>query len=260
MYLIIPFFFFFPLFFYYYFHLFDQDFEHDESFTIANMIIYDGHAIIMDCMFFFWVGRLHEQRGIDHLAWLLIVWLGGSFASMETKFTFLQHSVTLYDMHCTWPYKLWIFVIIVIAICTVITIWHIQYAISINRLFLKMIEMSLCVLLFMIPPMTSPYFHFHHWFAGWLVGMHCNYDVWWSRAAMAWCWGCYINGIAVYGRDPLMTCGYSFYLSAGGHCPYLDCYIDMYEEWLHGNHTDEDYAPMIAHDWRNCSADGDYIP
>lgn len=44
------------------------------------------------------------------------------------------------------------------------------------------------IFFFMAPVMTSSYFHFHHWFAGWLIGMHANFDVWWSRAAMAYCW------------------------------------------------------------------------
>ena len=34
------------------------------------MIVYDGQPILMDTMFFFVIGRLYEQRGIDHLAWL----------------------------------------------------------------------------------------------------------------------------------------------------------------------------------------------
>lgn len=36
---------------------------------------------------------------------------------------------------------------------------------------------------------------------------------------MAWCWGMYVNGIAVYGRDPLLTCDYALFLVHDQHCP-----------------------------------------
>jgi hypothetical protein len=218
------------------------------------MILYDGQPILMDTMFFFVVGRLYRQRGVDHIAWLLVAAASGLFDSLETDFTFLQHSVTLYSMHCLWPWSLWIFAISIVALCAIVLYLHIRTLVEHKQLGMKIFEMSLCMILLMVPPMTSPYFHFHHWFAGWLLGMHCNLDVWWSRLTMAWCWGSYINGIAVYGRDPLLTCGYSFYLSYSSHCPYLKCYIDAMR-----NHTQTTYKIMEAQDWRVCEAD-DYLP
>lgn len=218
------------------------------------MIVYDGQPILMDTMFFFVVARLYQQRGIDHLAWLLTMIASGTFTSMETWFPFLQHSVTLYSMHCLWPWTLWIFAVTVVALCSILVFLHIRYLIDRNLLGIKIVEMSLCVIVFLLPPLSSPYFHFHHWYAGWLVGMHANFDVWWSRLTMAWCWGAYINGIAVYGRDPLLTCGYAFYLSYSLQCPYLQCYIDAME-----NYTDSGYKIMEAQDWWNCSAT-DYLP
>lgn len=231
-----------------------QEFENDSSYTVPDMVLYDGHAILMDTMVFFVVGRLYQQRGVDHLAWIAMAFLSGLFSSGETKFKFLQNSVTLYSMHCIWPWQLWLFVVVVIALCGLLIFKHVQYLHDRQLLLMKATEMSLCVLLFLVPPMTSPYFHFHHWFAGWLVGMHCNIDVWWSRLTMAWCWGAYINGIAVYGRDPLLTCGYSFYLSYGDHCPYLQCYIDAMHNKSHSH-----YKPMVPQDWWNCTAE-DYKP
>ena len=208
----------------------------------------------MDTMFFFVIGRLYEQRGIDHLAWLGVMLLSGLFTSVETIFPFLQHAVTLYSMHCLWPLELWIFALVVVALCSVVVVLHVRYVLQQGTFFVKVMEMGLTVIFFMLPPMTSPYFHFHHWFAGWLVGMHCNFDTWWSRLTMAWCWGAYINGIAVYGRDPLLTCGYSFYLSYSLRCPYLQCYVDEMQ-----NHTHSNIIIMEAQDWWNCTAT-DYQP
>ena len=118
---------------------------------------------------------------------------------------------------------------------------------------MKFIELILSVLFLLLPSASSPFMHLHHWFAGWLLGMHANFDVWWSRATLAWCWGLYINGIAVYGRDPLLTCGYTLFLSKQQGCPYLDCYLDGLS-----TPPSEDIPPvkeMKTPDWKNCSAD-----
>ena len=233
-----------------------QDLENDESYTVGDMILYDGQPILMDTMFFFVLGRLYEKRGVDHPAWLMVAFFGGLLKSLETKVPLLQASVTLYNMYCRWPWQLWAFAIVMVVLIAVVIFYHVRYAIRQNIWVMKMIEMTFCVCLFLVPPLSSPYFHFHHWFASWLLGMHLNFDVWWSRLCMAYCWGDYVNGIAVYGRDPLLTCGYAFYLSATGRCPYLQCYIDALQDT---NHTHSDYQPMEAQDWWNCSAEN-YLP
>jgi hypothetical protein len=113
--------------------------------------------------------------------------------------------------------------------------------------------MMLCFSFFLFPLTTSKYFHMHHWFAGWCFGMHCNFDVWWSRAIMAWCWGAYINGIATYGRDPALTCEYAYFLTVDQKCPYVQCYLEAL--LLPHNMTNVTHVKeMIAPDWRNCSA------
>ena len=91
-------------------------------------------------------------------------------------------------------------------------------------------------------------------YAGWLIGMHCNFDVWWSRAAMAWCWDMYINGIAVYGRDPILTCEYAYFLSMDNHCPYMKCYTEAMQHKNETGHSN--VTEMIPVDWRNCTAEG----
>ena len=65
---------------------------------------------------------------------------------------------------------------------------HVYRAWRTRVLFVKLVEISMAVFFFLAPVMTSRYFHLHHWFAGWLLGMHANFDVWWSRAVMAYCW------------------------------------------------------------------------
>jgi hypothetical protein len=140
-----------------------------------------------------------------------------------------------------------------------------------GRLWIASVELLACVGVFVLPVLASPYAHFHHWFAGWLLGMHANlHHKWWSRAAMAYCWGMYVNGIAVYGRDPLLTCDYARFLLRDQNCPVetadgaamspeedLGGMVPLLGEmlWRLVYSLDDDETPDLP-DWRNCSSSG----
>jgi hypothetical protein len=175
----------------------------------------------------------------------------------QNYFPWLQHSVTLFQMHCVWPWQLWVFVAALVPTIGSLVVFHVVRAYQKRLLLMKLVELSCCAFFFVAPLAPSPYFHLHHYFAGWLIGMHCNFDVWWSRAAMAYCWGMYINGIAVYGRDPVLTCEYAYFLSVDMKCPYTACYMEALKELANQttaqNVTVEEMVPV---DWHNCSASG----
>jgi hypothetical protein len=232
--------------------------ESDPRMRLPDLWLYEGNLVVLDSVLFFVVGRMHRQRGVDHLAWMAWMLAANLYASGITNLAFLRHSVTLYEMRCKWPWKLWAFVGLILPLVVAIILLHVRRAVRDGVFVVKLIEMILSVVLFLIPPLTSDYFHLHHWFAGWIIGMHCNFDVWWSRATMAWCWGLYVNGIAAYGRDPLLTCGYAYWLSTDLRCPYMQCYLDALEQAAMQNDTAANHTvkPMITPDWRNCSADG----
>jgi hypothetical protein len=231
--------------------------DRDKSLKLWHIWVFDGNLIVMDSVVFFLVGRLWKQRGIDRLGWILPVILSNAYFESQNFFPWLQHSVTLFQMHCVWPWKLWVFVIILIPTIGSLVLCHVVRAYRKRILLMKLVELSICAFLFVAPLAPSDYFHLHHWFAGWLLGMHCNFDVWWSRFAMAWCWGMYINGIAVYGRDPVLTCEYAYFLSLDQKCPYTQCYLEALKEQAehphNATHTVHEMAPS---DWRNCSASG----
>jgi hypothetical protein len=231
------------------------DWEHDTQIKLSEIWTYEGNLIATDILFFFVVGRLWKQRGVDHFQWLCWVVAANFYSSYITNFSMFQHSFTLYEMHCRWPLQLWVFFVCVILLVAALAVLHVIKAYQQNILVQKSLEMILCVFFLLGPFLGSPYFHLHHWYAGWIVGMHLNFNVWWSRAAMAWCWGCYINGIAVYGRDPVLTCGYAFFLSQDQHCPFLNCYLKaLMDPDHHTGHKNDTQAPMVPPDWRNCSS------
>ena len=85
--------------------------------------------------------------------------------------------------------------------------------------------------------------------------MHSTNDVWWSRLTMSVLWGIYIHGIAVWGRDPILTCAISLYRSENGQCPFL----------ISDNYTLEVLTNVSAAGWQHtCDTNNettiDYIP
>jgi len=233
-------------------HLFD---DRDRVLRIAHIWRYESDLIVRDCFVFFVVGRLWEKRGIDHIAWMGTALLANLYFESQNFVGFLQHSVTLFQMHCIWPWELWVFALVLVVAAGGLVAAHVLKAWRDRLVVAKLMELALCVLFFMAPMITSDYFHMHHWYAGWLMGMQFNYDVWWSRLAMAWCWGMYVNGIAVYGRDPVLTCEYAYFLTIDNRCPYISCYLEGLADV---NNTD--VKEMVPVDWRNCSATDDYQP
>lgn len=206
-------------------------------------------------MFFFVIGRLWRQRGIDHPAWMFVLIFSMFYSSFVTNFSIFQHAFTLYEMHCRWPWQLWVFVAMAVPVVLGVALAHFVKAWREKIVVQKCIEIAFCLTFLLLPLVQSSFFHFHHWFAGLLVGMHFNFDVWWSRAAMAWCWGAYMNGIAVYGRDPVLTCAYAYFMSVTQRCPFVECYLEGLNSADHLDHNNHTVTEMEHPDWRNCSAD-----
>ena len=229
-----------------------KDWERDLDYTLLDMLVYDGNLVVLDTVVFFVMGRLHRKRGVDHLAWMGLSWLSATYTSWSYTFSFLQHSATLYEMHCRWPWQLWTFAILLVVLGAFLVVRHVLHFYHKAQLSLKLVEIAVTLFLFVLPQALNANFHFHHYAAGWLLGIHANADTWWSRATMAWCWGQYINGIAVYGRDPPLTCGYAYYVSIDQTCPYLDCYV--HQITTSTNETQTVYNDLPTPDWRNCSS------
>mmetsp|Transcript_20315 Transcript_20315/g.49814 ORF Transcript_20315/g.49814 Transcript_20315/m.49814 type:complete len:288 (-) Transcript_20315:386-1249(-) len=240
--------------------------DRDRKLQLWQIAVFEGNYIVSDCIIFFMVGRLWKQqrRGVDHLAWILMALLCNVYFECQHFFSWLRHSATLYEMHCIWPWQLWAFTGTILPLIGGVVFLHIQKAWRDGILVIKLFEIAFFALFYLGPTISSPYFHFHHWFAGWILGMHCNYDVWWSRAAMAWCWGMYINGIAVYGRDPILTCEYAYFVATDNRCPFVDkATRSLYNHDTFGYSLflEESSFNMLTKmdppaDWRNCSAHG----
>ncbi len=236
--------------------------DRDQTLTLVEIAMYEGDSIFRDLLFFFVVGRMHQRSGLDTIEWIGYGLLANLYFESQTLFEWMQHSATPYEMHCLWPWQLWLFAILVVVVSGGLGIAHAVVAHRDGKLGRMLLEILFCVSAFIVPVSFSPYAHFHHWFAGWFLGMHANlHTKWWSRATMAYCWGTYVNGIAVYGRDPLLVCDYARFIARDQGCPMP---INDYESvaWTTTT-TTTTMNPFSAFfftddppDWRNCTSSG----
>lgn len=211
------------------------------------MVLFDGNHIALDLVVFFVVGRLYESSSVDSMGWI-IPSLGSAIvlSLIASRANTLHHSITAYEIHCTWTWQFWAVILCGAFPCIVglITL-HLVHAAKQQVLLQKFLELLIAFLIFFAPYITSSFFHLHHWYYAWALGMHANAkDVWWSRLTMSTLFGVYLNGIAIFGRDPVMTCAVTLYQSQNQQCPYLG------DE----NYTLDALSSLNEPNWHNCSA------
>ena len=221
------------------------------------MILFDGNHIVLDVVVFFVVGRLYETPSVDSLSWI-VPSIGGAItlSLVASNSESLHHSLTAYEMHCTWTWQFWA-VLLLGALPTIagLVVAHLVYAARQQSMLQKLLELVLGFSIFLLPYASTPFFHLHHWYYAWCLGMHANANNWWSRLTMSLMWGIYLNGIAIFGRDPIMTCAVTVYQAQNQQCLFL----------LNENCGLKDLAmssSMIAssRDWSpNCSEPSNYL-
>ena len=234
-----------------------QDSERDTDYSIQQMILYDMNHISLDIIVFFMIGRLYNQRGVDYLSWIVPCICSSSLLLCgATRFPSLRHTFTAYDIHCFWTWQMYVIILGIFVPLVIGTIGkHIHYA-AYSRsaeytLLQKLFELCITLLIWFVPYMSHPFFHLHHWYYAWLFGMHCNFNIWWSKLTMSILWGIYIHGIAVWGRDPILSCAVSLYRSQNGQCPFL----------VSNDYTLDELSTVSGTGWETtCDETIDYVP
>mmetsp|Transcript_1845 Transcript_1845/g.4857 ORF Transcript_1845/g.4857 Transcript_1845/m.4857 type:complete len:417 (-) Transcript_1845:1638-2888(-) len=228
--------------------------KRDETLGLFQLLVYDGSQITTDVLAFFVVGRLHEQDapGVDTIEFvlpLLLVAVVQSWAA--THLASLQHSITPKELKCDWTWPMYA---VVFGGCLPLlgglVLAHAREALKRGTGLRKLVEVGLCLGVVLAPYGVSnddynnddynddndalrSFVHWHHWYWAWVLGMHCNFHArWWSRLPMSFLWGVYVNGVAIFGRDPVLGCAVSLYRSQSQECfPYLK------ENYGYGNYT-----------------------
>jgi hypothetical protein len=138
--------------------------DRDQNLQLWHIWRYEGNLIVFDTIVFFLVGRLWKQRGVDHVAWVVPMLLCNVYFESQHFIFWLRHSVTLYEMHCVWPWQLWAFVAVLVPSIGALVLSHVWRAYQKRILILKIMEIGICAFFFLVPMVGSAYFHLHHWY------------------------------------------------------------------------------------------------
>lgn len=175
----------------------------------------------------------------------------------EANLWFLRHSFSTYEIMCNWPWELFVYCIFVGVFSVTLIVWHVKRLMMEKRTISHLLEILLSCSVFILPIMSHPNFHLHHWYIARIVGMHLNSSDIFSQAVQAFFWGQYMNGVAVWGRDPVLTCAYAYYISTDINCAYMNCFLD-HDNSTNTTTNNDHYKSFVSPDWHNCSAS--YVP
>ncbi|EKX39483.1 hypothetical protein GUITHDRAFT_76391 [Guillardia theta CCMP2712] len=190
----------------------------EEKYNMSLFFLHFWGAFSVDLLVIFLVGRMHTRRGVDQLSLILPCLLGSIYPSAVDELRFARVSLSLFEMYCRWSIATWLFASVELLLVAAALFAHFIHARRTGRLSTLLSDAILGFLLFLFPQIADPAFHLHHWFVAWLVAMLARFEPYWSRGTQMFFVGYYINGIAVYGRDPLLACANVAFLNTKMGC------------------------------------------
>ena len=224
--------------------------EHDASYGVDAFLRYDVNECLLDLLFLFVAGGLHAKPAVDELGFVLIAAANAFMMSILNMLPALQVSFSLYEMHCRWTAGTWLFVFIFAAISVAVLAVHVRHLATQPAAAKKAAaQLGVMFILFWAPHLGDGDFHIHHWFYSWFLACQCGFDPWFSRATQAYFLGGYLNGIAVYGRDPILVCEAAVYRAENGRC----AFVSQLQHCQVGNHTAAIHEQVA--DWWGCTGD-----
>lgn len=193
------------------------------------------------------------------MAFITIVLVGSLLPSLVNELYFMKHSVSAFEVMCRWDALTWVAAALIVSFLGAVSVAHAaHFLVNTTReeQLRALAELLVVVGLFVAPRVLEPSFHMHHWYTAWLLALVCRLPVLWSRAAQALLIGAYINGIAVYGRDPVLACQAAFDLAYNEQCQfYIQCVVPPPPGSAPG--TPGAPTTFTPPDWRTCDP-GDY--
>jgi hypothetical protein len=177
-----------------------MDWEHDAKYTVSDMITYELSLIIQDAVLFSSWAASHSTQcrsfGLDRVVPIFTADYVLSFLHSATPVRNALHvAVRVLGVHVRGgpdrgcrrrP--------------------HVLQAVRTGVWLMKVIEITVTFFLLMGPLLTSPYFHLHHWFAGFFSActliLTCGgVEPSWPGAGMLYQWNCRVRTRSV------LTCG-----------------------------------------------------
>jgi len=186
---------------------------------VQSFLLYDLTSVTLDSIAFYIVGRLYQRQGIDRLfPHLIPIIISCIYTSWVGTVWFMRNSFSIYNMRCVWPWQLYIYFGCFGFVVLILIFFHVRVSFKDHSLFQRAVEFSITLVIFIVPFLNNSNLHLHHWYLAMHFAMHSNREEWWSQFSMALGWGWYINGIAAYGRDPILGCSAIKFYSIGNKC------------------------------------------
>jgi len=192
--------------------------EHDVYYSLGNFFHYDFVTAVLYSVVFAMIARIGKKKGTDRLAFIVPALASSIIQSASSNVWFLQNSITFYNVSCIWPWQLFLFIFIICSLIIFMSYLHIRNSIRDSSYVQRLVEVLFIFAFFLLPKVLHAQFHFHHYYSFWLLGMIFNRDEWWNQLIMAIAWGQFINGIGVYGADPVHTCAHALHTSISNNC------------------------------------------
>ena len=171
-----------------------------------------------DLLVLFFVGRVFQRSGVDSPLFIGMCLLGALWPSAQEQIPFLRVSLSLYAMMCHWSPATWVWVAGELVLVIAVFLKHVHHA-YVNKLAVSWVLEVLTILLVCLAPNAADSaFHAHHWYCAWILAMLARFEPCWSLATQAFFVGYYINGIAIYGRHPVLACKEVYFLSDQQGC------------------------------------------
>lgn len=241
--------------------------EHDAYYSIKDFFYYEFGTVVLYTSFLGIVARIQDKKGCDRLSFLLPLLLVSILTSASTNVAFLKNSITFYNVACTWKWQLFLVIAIVLLLLGWIFYLHIRNSFRDGSLIPHLVEFCLIVIFFIVPKVTHSHFHLHHYYSFWMLGMMFNRKEWYEQLMFIICLGQFVNGISVYGIDPVETCSYALHAAISNHCvsakaeqEEIQKAIDLWgQEWMEnmlGNGTEVCFgvSSSVAPDPSNCTS------
>lgn len=232
--------------------------ECDTRYTFSLFMRQDIHKVVLDIVFLFVVGRIGSASPlpVDSATFIIVVCVSALIPSWLNELDFMKHSLSMFEVMCSWTFATWLFAVSACGITISLGLAHLWYfSQRAQHRRRAAVELLVVFAIFVLPRAFQPGYHMHHWYVMWLLALPCRAPALWSRAAQAVLIGGYVNGVAIYGRDPVLACQAAFDLAYNEQCQfYLQCTAPPAGAAPGAGPAPAHYTPP---DWRTCKA-GDY--
>jgi hypothetical protein len=179
--------------------------EKDVTFDSNKLLQVDFSQIVTDCLAFSMAGRVFEKKGIDRLEIIVPIWFSCVYTSWTNQISYLQYHISINNIMNEWPWQMILYAMLCVSLFLMILALHLSKAILDRSYLWRAIESVAILITFVAIKIDNYTFHLHHYYYAWILGIFFNRQDWWSELSMALCWGIYCNGVATYGRDPVVV-------------------------------------------------------